>query len=309
MFELFTEQARQVVVRAQEEARALKHDYIGTEHMLLGLLREEDGLAARVLGSLEITVGRVRAQVVEIAGSGDEAIRGEVPLTLRAQKVLELARREALSLGHNHICTEHILLGLARENEGVANRILLDAGANAEQIRDEVLRMLAGPEAPEVYRQRADARGARRPPDDSRWDVLLDGAGAPLQALVGELEQRLGRACDAGDLLVALSSVPDGIGQRALAALGVDADALTRAVDEARGSARRSSLLFAPELLAAIDAARAQKEEAIEANQFRQAAEFRNRERELLGAALESVKPRQDQFAAQLRTRLGLDPG
>src|SRR5262249_25624389 len=126
MFERFTERARQVVVLAQEEARTLKHNYIGTEHILLGLLREEEGLAARVLESLDITVERVRAQVVRIVGSGEEVTSGQIPFTPRAKKVLELALREALSLGHNYIGTEHILLGLVRENEGVAPRILLD---------------------------------------------------------------------------------------------------------------------------------------------------------------------------------------
>ena len=120
MFERFTERARQVVVLAQEEARTLKHNYIGTEHILLGLLREEEGLAARVLESLDITVEEVRAQVARIVGQGDEVTTGQIPFTPRAKKVLELALREALSLGHNYIGTEHILLGLVRENEGVA---------------------------------------------------------------------------------------------------------------------------------------------------------------------------------------------
>ncbi|MGH2844115.1 MAG: Clp protease N-terminal domain-containing protein, partial [Solirubrobacteraceae bacterium] len=145
MFERFTERARQVVVLAQEEARTLKHNYIGTEHILLGLLREEEGLAARVLESLEITVDRVRAQVVRIVGSGEEVTSGQIPFTPRAKKVLELALREALSLGHNYIGTEHILLGLVRENEGVAARILLDFDADSEKIRNEVIRMLSGP--------------------------------------------------------------------------------------------------------------------------------------------------------------------
>ena len=148
MFERFTERARQVVVLAQEEARILKHNYIGTEHILLGLLREEEGLAARVLESLDITVERVRAQVVRIVGSGEEVTSGQIPFTPRAKKVLELALREALSLGHNYIGTEHILLGLVRENEGVAARILLDFDADSEKIRNEVIRMLSGPRRP-----------------------------------------------------------------------------------------------------------------------------------------------------------------
>ncbi|HET7744770.1 MAG TPA: Clp protease N-terminal domain-containing protein, partial [Gaiellaceae bacterium] len=133
------------MVLAQDEARALKHNYIGTEHILLGLLREEEGLAARVLESLDITVEEVRAQVARIVGQGDEVTTGQIPFTPRAKKVLELALREALSLGHNYIGTEHILLGLGRENEGVAARILLDFDADAEKIRNEIIRMLSGP--------------------------------------------------------------------------------------------------------------------------------------------------------------------
>src|ERR1700741_2741321 len=145
LFERFTERARQVVVLAQDEARALKHNYIGTEHILLGLLREEEGLAARVLESLDITVEEVRAQVARIVGQGDEVTTGQIPFTPRAKKVLELALREALSLGHNYIGTEHILLGLVRENEGVAARILLDFAAYSEKSLNEVIRMLSGP--------------------------------------------------------------------------------------------------------------------------------------------------------------------
>jgi ATP-dependent Clp protease ATP-binding subunit ClpC len=147
MFERFTERARQVVILGEEEARTLKHNYIGTEHILLGLLREEEGLACRVLESLDITVERVRLQVVRIVGYGEdeEVTSGQIPFTPRAKKMLELALREALSLGHNYIGTEHILLGLVRENEGVAARILLDFDADSEKIRNEVIRMLSGP--------------------------------------------------------------------------------------------------------------------------------------------------------------------
>jgi ATP-dependent Clp protease ATP-binding subunit ClpC len=144
MFERFTKRARQVVVLAQEEARTLQHNYIGTEHILLGLLREEEDLAARVLESLDLTVERVRAQVVRIVGSGEEVTPGQIPFTPRAKKVLELAMREALGLGHNYIGTEHILLALVSENEGVAARILLDFDADSEKIRNEVIRRLPG---------------------------------------------------------------------------------------------------------------------------------------------------------------------
>jgi len=142
VFERFTERARQVVVLAQDEARLLRHDYIGTEHLLLGLLREEEGIAARALESLDVTLEEVRAQVGRIVGEGDEVATGQIPFTPRAKKTLELSLREALAIGHNYIGTEHVLLGLARENEGVAMRILLDLGVDAERIRNVVLGML-----------------------------------------------------------------------------------------------------------------------------------------------------------------------
>jgi len=145
VFERFTERARQVVVVAQDEARALGHNYIGTEHILLGLLREEEGLAARVLESLDVTAEEVRAQVKRLVGHGDEQIvTGQIPFTPRAKKVLELALREALSLKHSYIGPEHILLGVVRENDGVAARILLDFGADAETIRAQTMAMLGG---------------------------------------------------------------------------------------------------------------------------------------------------------------------
>ncbi len=145
MFERFTEGARQVVVFAQEEARALKHNYIGTEHILLGLLREEDRLAARLLVSLGISLHDVRLQVARIVGNGDEVNSGQLPLTPRSRTVLEGALGEALALGHNYIGTEHILLGLVRENQGVAARILLDFDADDEKIRSLILRRISGP--------------------------------------------------------------------------------------------------------------------------------------------------------------------
>src|SRR6478752_5510988 len=179
LFERFTERARQVVVLAQEEARTLKHNYIGTEHILLGLLREEEGLAARVLESLDITVERVRAQVVRIVGSGEEVTSGQIPFTPRAKKVLELALREALSLGHNYIGTEHILLGLVRENEGVAARILLDFDADAEKIRNEIIRMLSGP-----GRRQQGQGGASG--EKSKSSKLLDQFGRNLTKLAAD---------------------------------------------------------------------------------------------------------------------------
>ena len=145
MFERFTERARQVVVLAQDESRALGHDYIGTEHILLGLLREQEGLAARVLESLDLTVEEVRAQVVSIVGQGEAAATGQIPFTPHAKEALEFSLREALALGHEWIGTEHVLLGLVRATDGVAARILLDFGADADTIRNEVIRMMSGP--------------------------------------------------------------------------------------------------------------------------------------------------------------------
>jgi ATP-dependent Clp protease ATP-binding subunit ClpC len=144
MFERFTERARQVVVLAQDEARALRHNYIGTEHLLLGLLREQEGLAARALGELGVELDAVRAQVAQIVGTGEEATAGQIPFTPRAKKVLELSLREARAMSHQYIGTEHILLGLARENEGVAARLLLDLGVDAETIRKTVGCLLLG---------------------------------------------------------------------------------------------------------------------------------------------------------------------
>ncbi len=201
MFERFTERARQVVVLAQEEARTLKHNYIGTEHILLGLLREEEGLAARVLESLDITVERVRAQVVRIVGSGEEVTSGQIPFTPRAKKVLELALREALSLGHNYIGTEHILLGLVRENEGVAARILLDFDADSEKIRNEVIRMLSGPGG------RRQGAGAAAGGEGKKSSKLLDQFGRNLTKLAAEakLDPVIGREIEIERIMQILS--------------------------------------------------------------------------------------------------------
>ena len=144
MFERFTERARQVVVLAQDEARKLRHNYIGTEHILLGLLREEEGIAARVLESLDVTAEEVRAEVARIVGQGDEVTSGQIPFTPRAKKVLELSLREALALGHNYIGTEHVLLGLVREDDGVASQVLLALDVTAEAVREAVVTALGG---------------------------------------------------------------------------------------------------------------------------------------------------------------------
>ncbi len=197
MFERFTERARQVVVLAQEEARVLKHNYIGTEHLLLGLLREEEGIAAQVLNALEVTLEEVRIQVAQIVGTGDEAAAGQIPFTPRAKKVLELALREALSLGHNYIGTEHILLGLIKENEGVAARILLEFDADSEKIRNEIMRKLTG-----------SARRTPVPQSEQKKRVkLLDQFGRNLTGLAadGKLDPVVGRETEIERVMQILS--------------------------------------------------------------------------------------------------------
>src|SRR6186713_195720 len=144
MFERFTDRARRVVVLAQEEARMLSHNYIGTEHILLGLIHEGDGIAAKALESLGVSLEAVRAQVEEIIGQGQQAPSGHIPFTPRAKKVLELSLREALQLGHNYIGTEHILLGLIREGEGVAAQVLVKLGADLNRVRQQVIQLLSG---------------------------------------------------------------------------------------------------------------------------------------------------------------------
>jgi len=142
VFERYTERARQVIVLAQDEARNLGHPLIGTEHVLLGLIREEEGIASRVLHQLSVSIDDLRDEVRLTVGSGDMPA-GQIPFTPRAKKVLELALREALSLGHNYIGTEHILLGLVREGEGLAIRMLESRGLSAEVIRNEIVRALS----------------------------------------------------------------------------------------------------------------------------------------------------------------------
>jgi ATP-dependent Clp protease ATP-binding subunit ClpA len=144
MFERFTDRARLVVVLAQEEARILNHDYIGTEHLLLGLIRESDGVAAEALESLGISLDAVRQQVGEIIGQGQQAPSGHIPFTPRAKKVLELSLREATQLGHDHIGTEHILLGLIREGDGVAAQVLVKLGADLNRVRQQVIQLVTG---------------------------------------------------------------------------------------------------------------------------------------------------------------------
>ncbi|HJY71053.1 MAG TPA: ATP-dependent Clp protease ATP-binding subunit, partial [Streptosporangiaceae bacterium] len=201
MFERFTDRARRVAVLAQEEARMLRHDHIGTEHILLGLIREGEGVAAKALESLGISLEAVRQHVGEITGSGQQAPSGHVPFTPRAKKVLELSMREALQLGHNYIGTEHILLGLIREGEGVAAQVLVKLGADPDRIRQQVIQLLAGSQGKEPAAAGAPSETA---PSAS---VILDQFGRNLTAAAreGKLDPVIGREKETERVMQVLS--------------------------------------------------------------------------------------------------------
>ena len=189
MFERFTDRARRVVVLAQEEAKLLNHNYIGTEHILLGLIREGDGIAAKALESLEISLEGVREQVQEIIGQGQQQPTGHIPFTPRAKKVLELSLREALQLGHNYIGTEHILLGLIREGEGVAAQVLVKLGAELGKVRQAVIQMLSG------YQGKETVNVGGGEPSTDKGSQVLDQFGRNLtqSARDGKLDPVIGR--------------------------------------------------------------------------------------------------------------------
>ncbi|MEC5199388.1 ATP-dependent Clp protease ATP-binding subunit ClpC [Arthrobacter sp. PL16] len=190
MFERFTDRARRVVVLAQEEARMLNHNYIGTEHILLGLIHEGEGVAAKALESLSISLGAVREQVQEIIGQGQQAPSGHIPFTPRAKKVLELSLREALQLGHNYIGTEHILLGLIREGEGVAAQVLVKLGADLNRVRQQVIQLLSGYQGKEPA-----AAGGPQQEGTPAGSVVLDQFGRNLTQAAREskLDPVIGR--------------------------------------------------------------------------------------------------------------------
>src|SRR5690348_5383058 len=195
MFERFTDRARRVVVLAQEEARLLNHSYIGTEHILLGLIHEGEGVAAKALESLGISLEAVRSQVEEIIGQGGSSPSGHIPFTPRAKKVLELSLREALQLGHNYIGTEHILLGLIREGEGVAAQVLVKLGADLSRVRQQVIQLLsgyAGSKDPAGAGAGATAGASESQPSGS---LVLDQFGRNLTQLAREkkLDPVIGR--------------------------------------------------------------------------------------------------------------------
>jgi ATP-dependent Clp protease ATP-binding subunit ClpC len=198
LFERFTDRARRVVVLAQEEARLLNHSYIGTEHILLGLIHEGEGVAAKALESLAISLEAVRAQVEEIIGQGGSSPSGHIPFTPRAKKVLELSLREALQLGHNYIGTEHILLGLLREGEGVATQVLVKLGADLGRVRQQVIQLLSGYQGPAGKSEQAPASssgGEKGEQGEKGGSQILDQFGRNLTQLAREkkLDPMIGR--------------------------------------------------------------------------------------------------------------------
>ena len=228
MFERFTDRARRVVVLSQEEARLLNHNYIGTEHILLGLIQEREGVAAKALESLKISLESVRGQVEEIIGRGGTSPSGHIPFTPRAKKILELSLREALKLKHNYIGTEHILLGLLREGEGVAAQVLVKLGADLGGVREQVIQLLEAP---------GGATSAEWVPEPEPIVVVSDrvnvSSRGPLEATVG-----YSRAVSVGAHVVVAGTTtlgPDGVDypgdcyQQAKLVLQYIEDALNRA--------------------------------------------------------------------------------
>ncbi len=239
MFERFTDRARRVVVLAQGEARRLDHNYIGTEHILLGLIHEGQGVAAKALESLGISLDAARQQVEEIIGQGQQAPSGHIPFTPRAKKVMELSLREALQLDHKYIGTEHILLGLIREGDGVAAQVLVSLGADLNRVRQQVIQLLHGYQGKEPASARSAARKLLLP---EVWTIRLEA----VEQRLADIEQRVGTGPDTSELDEQIATV------------------------------------------------RTEKEAAVDAQDFGQAASLRNREKELLA----SKTALQEQWAA-----------
>jgi ATP-dependent Clp protease ATP-binding subunit ClpC len=205
MFERFTDRARRVVVLAQEEARLLNHNYIGTEHLLLGLIHEGEGVAAKALESLGISLDAVRQQVQEIIGQGQQSPTGHIPFTPRAKKVLELSLREGLQLGHNYIGTEHLLLGLIREGEGVAAQVLVKLGADLNRVRQQVIQLLSGYQGKETASAGVGPSGG--PEGQQAGSLVLDQFGRNLTqaAREGKLDPVIGRTAEIERVMQILS--------------------------------------------------------------------------------------------------------
>ncbi|GAB3110567.1 ATP-dependent Clp protease ATP-binding subunit [Janibacter alkaliphilus] len=207
MFERFTDRARRVVVLAQEEARLLNHNYIGTEHILLGLIHEGEGVASKALESLGISLEAVREQVQDIIGPGQQAPSGHIPFTPRAKKVLELSLREALQLGHNYIGTEHILLGLIREGEGVAAQVLVKLGADLGRVRQTVIQLISGYQGGKEGQAAGVAAGAGQAEGQPAGSLVLDQFGRNLTqaARDGQLDPVIGRESEIERVMQVLS--------------------------------------------------------------------------------------------------------
>lgn len=303
MFERFSEEARQVVVFAQEEARDLRHSYIGTEHILLGLLREEEQRpdGEHPLRTFGITLVEARGHVARLVGPGEEASGGEasaghqMPFTPRAKKALELALREALSLKQIWIGPEHILLGLVRETEGVAARVLLEFNLDSETVRREVATLVAG--MPRRLRPQlvAGVRGRRVPMDAAWFDPLDDLLGA----LASEIRHALVREPDLGDLLLTIACARQTLAGAALDELGIDLDALwgtlerTRQERKEEGDARERR----------IAELREEKRQALQNERFQEAATLRDEERALTE---QRRAPADEGVLREVRARLGL---
>ena len=187
MFEKFTDRARRAVVLAQEESRLLNHNHIGTEHILLGVIHEEEGVAARALVSLGVSLERARQQVESVIGAGQSPSVGHIPFTSRAKKVLELSLREALQLGHNYIGTEHLLLGLVREKEGVAAQVLMKAGVDLATVRRRVVEILE-----EEAGTEPGSAGTPR-----EWELEEEAVGAEARGVAGRFREPVCPRCKA----------------------------------------------------------------------------------------------------------------
>jgi Clp amino terminal domain, pathogenicity island component/UvrB/uvrC motif len=196
MFERFTDRARRVVVLAQDEARMLNHSYIGTEHLLLGLIHEGQGVAAGALESLGISLEAVRQQVEQIIGRGQQAPSGHIPFTPRAKKVLEFSLRESQQLGHDYIGTEHLLLGLIREGEGIAAQVLAGLGADLDRVRQQVIQLLHGRQGKEP----ASWESSPGEPLRGRVPTGVPFGVAALESRLSAVEQRVGTGPGAADL-------------------------------------------------------------------------------------------------------------
>jgi ATP-dependent Clp protease ATP-binding subunit ClpA len=195
MFERFTDRSRRVVVLAQEEARVLNHNYIGPEHILLGLVHEGEGVAAKALTELGVSLHAVREQIEELIGRGQQGMRGHIPFTPRAKRVLELSLREALQLGHNYIGTEHILLGILREGENVAAQVLVRMGTDLNRVRLEVVKLVGSGEPGEGSAEGVRLREARVARGDRTHDLLLTevrNALAGISERLAAIERHLG---------------------------------------------------------------------------------------------------------------------